>query len=81
MSQSHYEDPDVVPKMEQSMVRLAQQLVARDPAVGAIVLECTNMPPFAAAVQRAVNRPIFDIVTLINMVHESVSRRPYVGHC
>jgi hypothetical protein len=63
------------------MIRLAQKLVAQEPTVGAIVLECTNMPPFAAAVQRAVNLPIFDIVTLINMLHESVTRRPYAGHC
>jgi Asp/Glu/hydantoin racemase len=75
------DEPDVIPKMENSMVRLARKLVANDPVVGAIVLECTNMPPFAAAVQRAVNLPVFDIVTLINMVHESVTRRPYVGHC
>ncbi|MEA2526782.1 MAG: hypothetical protein QOF73_4009 [Thermomicrobiales bacterium] len=75
------EEPEVIPKMEASMVRLAQKLIANDPQVGAIVLECTNMPPFAAAVQRAVNLPVFDIVTLINMVHESITRRPYVGHC
>jgi hypothetical protein len=38
------------------------------------------MPPFADAVQRAVNLPVFDAVTLINMVHEAVTRRPYGGH-
>jgi Asp/Glu/hydantoin racemase len=75
------EEPEVIPKMEQSMVRLARKLVAQDPAVGALVFECTNMPPFAAAVQRAVNLPVFDIVTLINMVHDSITRRPYAGHC
>ena len=63
------------------MVRLARTLVERDPAVGAIVFECTNMPPFADAVQRAVNLPVFDIVTLINMVHEAVTRKPYRGYC
>jgi Asp/Glu/hydantoin racemase len=74
-------DPAVIPKMAAGMIRLVQKLVDQEPAVGAIVLECTNMPPFAAGVQRAVNLPVFDIVTLINMLHESVTRRPYVGHC
>ena len=75
------DDPTMVPRLEASMVRLARKLVERDPAVGALVFECTNMPPFADAVQRAVNLPVFDIVTLINMVHEAVTRRPYHGYC
>ncbi|MBX3071670.1 MAG: aspartate/glutamate racemase family protein [Thermomicrobiales bacterium] len=74
------EEPGIKERMEGSMVRLAQKLLDSDPAVGAIVLECTNMPPMAAAVQQAVGLPVFDIVTLINMVHESVTRRPYNGH-
>ncbi len=73
-------DPTLIATLESSMVSLAKQLVERDPAVGAIVFECTNMPPFADAVQRAVNRPVFDAVTLINMVHEAVTRKPYRGH-
>jgi hypothetical protein len=62
---------------EAAMVRLGRRLVERDPAVGAVVFECTNMPPFAAAVQAALNLPVFDVVTLINMLHEGVARRPY----
>ena len=62
---------------EAAMVRLGRHLVERDPSVGAIVLECTNMPPFADALQAALNLPVFDVVTLINMLHESVARRPY----
>jgi hypothetical protein len=72
--------PKAISIMEAGMIRLAKRLVDRDPSVGAIVFECTNMPPFARAVQRAVNLPVFDIVTLINMVHETIVRRPYDGH-
>lgn len=75
------EDPTMIPRLEASMVRLARKLVEREPAVGAILFECTNMPPFADAVQRAANLPVFDIVTLINMMHESLTRRPYRGYC
>jgi hypothetical protein len=62
---------------EAAMLRLARQLLERDPAVGAVVFECTNMPPFAAAVQAELNLPVFDIVTLVNMLHEAVARRAY----
>jgi hypothetical protein len=74
------EEPALMPRLEASMIHLARTLIERRPAVGALVFECTNMPPFAAAVQRAVNLPIFDAVTLANMVHESVCRTPYMGH-
>jgi Asp/Glu/hydantoin racemase len=74
-------EPELLAQVEAELVELAQRLVERDPAVAAIVLECTNMPPYAHAIQRAVGVPVFDIVTLINMLHESVVRRPYMGYC
>ena len=46
-------------------VDAAVRLVARRPDVGAIVLECTNMPPYADAVRRATGRPVHDIMTLL----------------
>lgn len=54
-------------------VRVARRLVAEHPEVGAIVLECTNMPPYAADVQRETGRPVFDIVSLVRMVHGALA--------
>ncbi|HWB36802.1 MAG TPA: aspartate/glutamate racemase family protein [Rugosimonospora sp.] len=45
--------------------------------VGAVVIECTDLVPFASAVQRRLGVPVFDIVTLTNMVHATLTRRPY----
>jgi Asp/Glu/Hydantoin racemase len=50
-------------------VRVARHLVAENPDVGAIVLECTNMPPYSADIQRETGLPVFDIVSLVTMVH------------
>jgi hypothetical protein len=50
-------------------VRVARRFVAEHPDIGAIVLECTNMPPYTADIQRQTGRPVFDIVTLVTMVH------------
>ena len=50
-------------------VRVARRLVSEHPDVGAIVLECTNMPPYAADIQRETGRPVFDIVSLVTLVH------------
>ena len=56
---------------EAEMVHVARLLVAEHPEVGAIVLECTNMPPYARAVQRATGLPVFDIVTLTRWVYQA----------
>ena len=53
-------------------VTVARRLVAEHPEIGAIVLECTNMPPYAADVQAATGLPVFDITGLIRMVHAAL---------
>ena len=50
---------------ERATVDAALRLVRAHPEVGAIVLECTNMPPHAAAVHAATGLPVHDIVTLV----------------
>ncbi len=65
--------------MEKEVVDVARQMVARDPDVGAILLECSDLPPFAHAVQAATGRPVFDFITMIDHVHSAIVRRPYEG--
>ncbi len=48
------------------VVDAALRLVRDNPDIGAIVLECTNMPPYAAAVQEATGLPVYDIYSMIN---------------
>ena len=54
-------------------VRVARRLVAEHPDVGAIVLECTNMPPYAADIQRETGLAVFDITTLVRMAHDALA--------
>jgi Asp/Glu/hydantoin racemase len=58
-----------VDQAREEHVRVARRLVTDHPDIGAIVLECTNMPPYAADVQRATGLPVFDIVSLVTLVH------------
>jgi len=51
----------------------ARELVRCHPEVGAFVLECTDLPPASAEIRRVTGLPVFDIVTLVNMVHEALS--------
>jgi Asp/Glu/hydantoin racemase len=68
-----------VEQSQKDLIRIARCLKEDHPEVGAIVLECTNMPPYAAAIQREVNLPVFDIYTLVNMVYQAVVRKEFQG--
>ncbi|HLW61387.1 MAG TPA: aspartate/glutamate racemase family protein [bacterium] len=58
-------------------VAAAREMVERHPQVGAIVLECTNMPPYAAAIHDATGLPVFDITTLIRTVYAALRPPTY----
>lgn len=66
-------------RLEKEVLFVVDNLVKENPEMGALVIECTDLPPFAHLIQRKVNIPIFDIVTLTNMVYESVVRTSYQG--
>jgi Asp/Glu/hydantoin racemase len=53
-------------------IRIARRLIGDYPDVGAIVLECTNMPPYTADIQRATGRAVFDIISLVRLAHEAL---------
>jgi len=54
-------------------IRVARRLITEHPDIGAIVLECTNMPPYAADIQRETGRAVFDIISLVRMAHEALA--------
>ena len=54
---------------EADVTAAARRLTARTPEVGAIVLECANMAPYAAAVRRETGLPVYDIYSFICWVH------------
>lgn len=69
-----------VEQAEADLVGRAKQMVKENPEVGAIILECTNMPPFAKAIQEAVNLPVFDINSLVYYVHNAIVSPAYNGY-
>ena len=54
------------------VVAVAEELISRNPDIGAIVLECTDLPPCASAIRRATGLAVFDIVTLLKTVYNSI---------
>ncbi len=66
-------------KFEQELVDFSKQVVNENPDIGAILLECSDIPPYARAIQEAVRLPVFDFTTMINWVYNAVVRRPFAG--
>jgi Asp/Glu/hydantoin racemase len=69
-----------VEKSRNELMKTARKMISDYSEVGAIVLECTNMPPYAAAIQQEIGLPVFDIYTLANMVYQAMVRREFSGY-
>lgn len=54
--------------MEQAVVAQAIELIKKAPDVGAILLECGNLPPYADAIRAATGRPVFHLLDAANMM-------------
>ncbi|MCK5276872.1 MAG: hypothetical protein KAQ62_03775 [Cyclobacteriaceae bacterium] len=66
-------------KLEKELVDLAKKMIQEHPDVGAVVLECTEFPPYAHAIQDAIRLNVWDFVTMTNFMHAGVMRAPFTG--
>ena len=62
---------------EADLLRAARELVRRHPDTGAILLECTNMVPYAAAVGAATGLPVFDMYDFVCWFQQSLKPRRF----
>ena len=65
--------------LERELVALAKKMIEEHPDVGAVVLECTEFPPYAHAIQDACRRSVWDFVTMANFMHAGAMRAPFTG--
>lgn len=67
-------------KIKQEIVTAVEEMIEDDPKIKAILLECSVLPPYGPAVQKAVNLPVFDYVTMINYIYSTVVKPEYEGY-
>ncbi len=67
-------------KAERDFVGVCREVCRAHPTIGALMLECTGMQPFARAVQQAVDLPVFSWGTLLDYAYSVVVHRDYYGH-
>lgn len=65
-------DDDIdIPTVENDVVQTACSMMKKAD-IGAFILECTDLPPFADAIRKATGRPVFDFVTMTNYTYQAV---------
>jgi hypothetical protein len=67
-------------KAEKEFLAVAEEFYRAHPNMGAMVLECTGFPPFARALQRIIDIPIFSWGTMMEYAYAVVVHRDYYGH-
>jgi len=60
-------------------VAAAQAMVSDHPDLGALVLECTNMIPYAADIRRATGLPVFTMESFVSWFQSGLSPRRYTN--
>lgn len=66
-------------KVEKEVVQTAKKMVKNHPEIKAILQECSVLPPYSKAVQKATKLPVFDYITMINYVYSAVVQKNYQG--
>jgi hypothetical protein len=67
-------------KAEREFLHVATQFVGQHDNMAALVLECTGFPPFARALQREIDMPVFSWGTLLDYAYSIAVHRDYYGH-
>lgn len=66
-----------VERARADVVGAARELAARTPDLGGVVLECTNMAPYAASVQEDLGLPVFDIYSMVSWFQAGLRPRDF----
>lgn len=70
-----FSDPDTeidLGTIEQQVLGAARRALLAHPAIRAFVLECTDLPPYSAAIRRQSGLPVFDFITMVNYLHSVI---------
>ena len=65
-----------VERLRGEIVEVAAELAQKEPNLGAIILECTDLSHFALDIQKAADVPVLDIVVLAELMGKAVCRQP-----
>ena len=62
---------------ERDIIAAGDALLSRHPDVGAVLLECTNMVPYARALSERLRLPVFSIYSFVTWFHSGLVPRDF----
>jgi hypothetical protein len=65
--------------LKNEVIHVAEKLIQHHPDIGAVLIECSDLPPFSADIQEAVRLPVFDYICFINSIYHAVVQKRYTG--
>jgi len=68
-----------IERVTPEMLKLVKRELAAIPTIRCILLECTELPPYADAIREATRLPVLDSITLVDFFHGAISENPYFG--
>lgn len=57
---------------EREVLSAVRDGLDRDPGIGALVLECTNLPPYADALRAVTGLPVWDVTTMFRWMKQAL---------
>eukprot|EP00931_Biecheleriopsis_adriatica_P077612 TRINITY_DN51132_c0_g1_i1.p1 TRINITY_DN51132_c0_g1~~TRINITY_DN51132_c0_g1_i1.p1 ORF type:complete len:224 (-),score=47.01 TRINITY_DN51132_c0_g1_i1:202-873(-) len=63
-------------KVQRGILARTKELMKQEPAISAILLECTELPHYADALRAATGLPVFDAITAIDYFQSSCAQNP-----
>ncbi|MCF8105890.1 MAG: aspartate/glutamate racemase family protein [Desulfohalobiaceae bacterium] len=64
-------------RIRQEVREAALEMIRTDPGIRSILLECSMLPPYGAAVQEATGLPVYDFLTMINLVRSALVKEEF----
>jgi Asp/Glu/Hydantoin racemase len=61
------------------LLEAGRRLIARHPTIGAIVLECANMPPYAGMLAAQLGIPVYDWYSMVTWFAQGLRPRPFLA--
>jgi hypothetical protein len=65
--------------VEAEVVSATKEIKEAHPDLGAVLFECSMLPPYARAVQDSIGLPIFDFITMIDFLRAATHQKRYDG--
>jgi Asp/Glu/hydantoin racemase len=65
--------------LREEVVSIAKNFVDQYPDIGVLLLECSDLPPFAADIQKATGKPVYDFISFVRSIYHSLVPARYDG--